>query len=165
MSIFPTTMVGRGSNRVGQFRNIECPLCGTTDKTGKWTCKSCTHLVAVHRGLIKNLQLWHSLFEAQQVPEVLMVAEGVEYCLWDADSFYATRIILAPQQRTAIELCLYQNMLESDAAIKMGISSSCPVLVYATIGLTYMLAEQGLAGANTGQGFSVSIEDLEGALV
>ena len=131
---------------MGQFRAATCPLCDTTDKPGKWTCAACTELVGVYRGLIKNLQAWHSLYEALEVPDVLLASNGIEYCLWDVDLFYETRSLLAPQMKTSIELCLFENLLERDAAVQMGLSASSPVLIYATIGLTHMLAAQGMSG-------------------
>lgn len=130
---------------VGQFRADECPLCGTPDKQGRWTCSPCTDLVTTYKGLIKGLQSWHSSYEAGQVSDILC-AGGSCYCLWDIDEFYASRRILPTQMRLSIEYCLYEGMIESDAAIRMGIAPTNPILIYSTIGVTYMLAEQGMNG-------------------
>lgn len=89
--------------------------------------------------MVRNLQAWHSWYEAMEAPEVLEAPDGREYCLWDIDLFYGGRTILADQQRMAIEVCLYENVLEREAAIRMGVQPSNPVSIYATIGLTYML--------------------------
>lgn len=97
-------------------------------------------MVNVHRDLIRNLQQWHSYYENQEVTDVLVGSDGKGYCLWDVDRFYEHRLTLPPQQATAIRLCLYENALEREAAVRMGVSPTNPVLIYATVGLTKLLA-------------------------
>lgn len=125
---------------MGQFRATKCPICGSTEN-GKWTCPPCTQEVDIHRNLVRNLQAWHSLYEAREVDEILIAADGNSYCLWDLDSFYAGRTSLPAQMCTAIELCLYQNIFEREAAVLMGVSASNPVSIYATIGLTRLIGQ------------------------
>lgn len=129
---------------LGQFRATICPICGGPPVTN-WTCAPCTTLVSVHRELIRNLQQWRALYEAMEVPDILVAANGLSYALWDVEVFYQQRTACPDRQRESIRYCLYENMKERDAAVRMGISASNPVSVYATIGLTTMLlkASQG----------------------
>lgn len=139
---------GRGTALViGQLRSKLCPVC-QGDNKGKWTCPSCTPLVDTHRSLIRNLQSWHSLYEAMEVPDILIASDRRSYCLWDVDLFYAQRSRLPDQQRIAIEYCLYRNVAEKVAAQMMGVSETSPVSIYATVGLSRLLgwAMQGQLG-------------------
>ncbi len=130
-----------GSRALGQFRAVvQCPLCKGDNGDRKWTCEDCTKVVVVHRELIRNLQSWMSLFEAREVDDTLRGEDGREYSLWDMQVFYQHRTVLPDRQRLTIEYCLYQNLTEKEAAIKMGIRPSNPVSIYATIGLTSLLA-------------------------
>jgi hypothetical protein len=95
--------------------------------------------VNVHRELVRNLQAWHSMYEADDVGEVLVASDGRSYCLWDIDWFYEGRHALPDQMRRAIELCLYANIFEREAAVQMGVAPTNPVAIYATIGLTQLL--------------------------
>lgn len=115
-----------------------CPVCGR-DNQGKWTCASCTEAVNVHRELIRNLQAWRSLYQDGEVSDILIAANGQEYCLWDVQRLYDHRIRLAPRQALAIELCLWENVAEREAAVRMGVSSKSPVAIYATVGLSRLL--------------------------
>lgn len=130
-------MVDRG---VGQRRATVCPICGSKDITN-WTCPPCTALVGVHRELIRNLQHWRSLYEAMEVPDTLMASDARSYSLWDVGVFYEQRIVVPERMQQSIQYCLFENMIERDAAVRMGISESNPVSEYATIGLTNMLAK------------------------
>lgn len=126
---------------IGQFRATNgCPICGSPDN-GKWTCTPCTSLVGTHRELIRNLQHWRSLYEALEVPDVLMANDARSYSLWDVQVFYEQRVICPDRMQQSIQFCLFENMKERDAAVRMGIRPSNPVSVYATIGLTTMLAK------------------------
>lgn len=127
-----------GEGALGQRRATACPICGSTNITN-WTCPSCTELVAVHRELIRNLQHWRSLFEIGEVSDVLVASDSRSYSLWDVQTFYVERRVTSPRQQQSIQFCLYENMKEKDAALRMGISKSNPVSEYATIGLTAML--------------------------
>lgn len=98
-------------------------------------------IVNTHRELIRNLQAWHSMFEALEVSDTLVSGcDGAEYSLWDIDYLYLQRSVLPEQMRRAIELCLYENVLEREAAVCMGVAPSTPVAIYATVGLTRLLA-------------------------
>lgn len=124
---------------MSQLRSKTCPACdGPND--GKWTCPSCTEQVNSLRALIRNLQAWHSSYEALEVSDVLVGPDDQSYCLWDIDAVYALRWSLPPRMRQAIEWFLYENVLERDAALRMGLSPSSPVAIYATVGLTKLVA-------------------------
>lgn len=100
--------------------------------------------VGVLRELFRNLQLWESLFESDQV-EVLHGPDGVEYHLADVQYLYRCREHLSKRQREAIEMCLYQDIKEKDVTVIMGVSPTNPVAMYATNGLERILqmAEEG----------------------
>lgn len=127
---------------MGQFRAAEsgCPICGAKDN-GKWTCPACTVLVDSHRELIRNLQQWRALYENREIDDVLVASDGRSYSLWDAEKFYAHRVVLPERMQQSIQFCLYENMKERDAAVRMGIKPTCPVAIYSTVGLTHLLAE------------------------
>lgn len=95
----------------------------------------------MHRELIRNLQHWRSLYEAMEAPDILMASDTRSYSLWDVQVFYEARTIVPDRMQQSIQFCLYENMKERDAAVRMGIAPSNPVSVYATIGLTTMLAK------------------------
>ena len=113
-------------------------MCGG-ENGGRWTCESCTLVVNVHRELIRNLQHWKALFEAHEVSDTLVAANRRSYCLWDIEVFYAARTVLPERQRESIELCLFENLTESTAAERMGVSPTNPVAMYATVGLARLL--------------------------
>lgn len=122
---------------MGQFRASRCPLCGSEDN-GRWTCLVCTRLVGVHRSLLRNLQQWRSLYESQEISDVI-ISDSHSYSLWDVFAFYEARKVLPDRQGLSIQYCLYENMKERDAAIRMGIRETNPVSTYATIGITSLL--------------------------
>lgn len=124
---------------MAQLRAKTCPLCGGPND-GKWTCPSCTKVVNTYRALIRNLQQWRVLFESREVSDVIVGPDGADYCLWDIESLYQQRTLLPIQQQRAIQLCWFDNVLERKAAERMGVSSSSPVAVYATVGLTRLLS-------------------------
>lgn len=126
---------------MGQLRSARgCPICGG-ENGGKWTCGDCTPQVNTLRELIRNLQSWAALHEAREVDEILIDhATGIEWCLWDVQHLYAQRHRLPQQMRLAIEFCLFENMKEKDAAVRMGVAESNPVAMYATVGLTKIIA-------------------------
>lgn len=148
---------------MGQFRATVCPICGSDDITN-WTCPPCTSLVSVHRELIRNLQHWRSLYESMEVADELVASDARSYSLWDVQSFYEQRTVTPERMQQSIQFCLYENMKESDAAVRMGISASNPVSVYATIGLTTMLTKATKGELAT---YRIDIRDyaLEGAHV
>lgn len=75
------------------------------------------------------------MVESREVDETLMGADGRDYNVHDIEYLYSCRITLSPRQRQAIELCLYQNYKEKEAARIMGVSETNPVAMYATDGL------------------------------
>lgn len=58
-----------------------------------------------------------------------------DICLWDLEYLYCQLYRLPLRQRQAIELCLVQNIKETDAAVMMGVSPTNPVAMYASSGL------------------------------
>lgn len=123
------------------FRATKCPICSGDNGDSKWTCETCTPVVDVHRDLLRNLQQWRSLYEGLEVGDVLVAADGRSYSLWDVDTFYRYRTTLPSRQSLSIQFCLYENMKERDAAVRMGIKPTNPVSIYATIGLTSLLTK------------------------
>lgn len=91
--------------------------------------------VGTLRELLRNLQSWESLYAAREVDDTLPGPGGVEYNLFDIQYIYSCRVRLAPRQRQAIELFLYENIREKEVAHRMGVSTSNPVAMYATDGL------------------------------
>src|SRR5256885_13090507 len=63
------------------------------------------------------------------------------YSIFDLRQLYDIRDrVLAPQRARAIELFLYRDMREQDAAVTMGLSAETPVAIYATQGLRQLAA-------------------------
>lgn len=89
--------------------------------------------VNVLRELFRNLRSFQVLYEDYGIGEI--TNEGVIYTLWDIQYLYEARLRLPQRQRQAIEMCLYDNMREVDAAALMGVSKTNPVAMYATDGL------------------------------
>jgi DNA-directed RNA polymerase specialized sigma24 family protein len=94
--------------------------------------------VTILRELFRCLQQWHAAFESHDVSDTLTY-DGITYHLYDIDYLYSCRDRLSPRQAQAIELCLYQNMLERNAAQQMGVSETNPVAMYATNGLARLI--------------------------
>jgi hypothetical protein len=87
------------------------------------------------REIFRNLQAWHSLYEAEGV-DVLHAPDGEEWSLWDMDALYEmSQYYLSVRQRQAIRLCLYENLSEVRAARSMGTDEANPVTMYASSGL------------------------------
>jgi hypothetical protein len=138
-----------------------CPVC-EGDNGGRGTCDPCAQTVQTFRGLIRGLQEWRSGYEAGELPEVITDPAGRQWSIWDVERFYALRdqqlydeahrewrYRIPRQMARALELFLYDNMLERDAAVAMGVSPSNPIGTYATVGLAKMLhaaREQELPG-------------------
>lgn len=95
--------------------------------------------VAILRELFRNLQQFRAFFEDEH-QDTIRDAQGREWCLWDIEYLYEQRHVLSDRQCEAIELCLYRNMTEESAAIKMGVSPTNPVAMYATDGLKKLVA-------------------------
>ena len=113
----------------------------------------------MHRELIRNLQHWQSLYEAMEVTDELLANDGRSYALWDVKRFYEHRTVLPPRQRESIQFCLFENMKESDAAIRMGIKPTNPCAIYATIGLTSLLT---CSSRGEIPGYRIEIYEYEG---
>jgi len=94
--------------------------------------------VKVLRELFRNIQQFRALFEAEGIDE-LTAPDGEVYSLFDLEYLYGEIHRLPSRQHQAIELCLVQNMRESDAALTMGVSKTNPVAMYATSGLEKLL--------------------------
>lgn len=87
------------------------------------------------REVFRNLQAWHSLYEAEGV-DVLNGPDGEQWSLWDMDALYEmSQYYLSVRQRQAIRLCLYENLSEVRAARSMGTDEANPVTMYASSGL------------------------------
>lgn len=96
--------------------------------------------VAILRELFRNLQAFRAFFESEY-QDTITDAVGREWCLWDIEYLYDCRMwALSPRQAQAIELCLYHNRTEVEAAIEMGVSPTNPVAMYATDGLRKLVA-------------------------
>jgi len=103
--------------------------------------------VGVLRELLRNLQLWRSLYESGEVRSVITGPDDREYCLQDLEYIYECRLarredrygrmayVLSDRQRQAIELFLYDGISERDCSLIMGISQNNPIGMYATDGL------------------------------
>jgi hypothetical protein len=87
---------------------------------------------------MRNLQAFRTVYEAEGV-DILIGPDGDEWCLHDLEYLYAQLHRLPPRQRQAIELCLVSNVKESEAAVRMGVSPTNPVAMYATAGLQKMV--------------------------
>ena len=114
-------------------------------------------MVDVHRELLRNLQQWRSLYEATDAPDVLVASDRREYSLWDVTRFYEYRVILPTRQQQSIQFCLFENMKERDAAVRMGIKPTNPCSIYSTIGLTALLGKA-VAGDLSGYVINLSGE-------
>ena len=90
------------------------------------------------RSLFRGLQVFESYYERDGIDTVLD-PRGVEWSVWDVRYLYSCRDRLSPRQAQAIELCLYRNIKESDAARLMGIQESSPVSIYANNGLRRLI--------------------------
>jgi DNA-directed RNA polymerase specialized sigma24 family protein len=94
--------------------------------------------LAVLRELLRNLQAFQSLYECEGIASV-RAPDGRDWTIWDLQYLYEARKNLSPRQRQAIELCLFQNIKEREAARMMGVSETSPVAVYANNGLRRLI--------------------------
>lgn len=86
------------------------------------------------RELFRNIQQFRALYETEGIDEV-MGPDGDVHSYFDLEYLYRQLPLLPKRQQQAIELCLVQNMVESEAAVTMGVSATNPVSMYATSGL------------------------------
>jgi hypothetical protein len=146
---------------LGQLSAKCCKICGGFSNH-KLTCPLCTKTVDTFRGLIRNLQKWRSALEALEVEETICGPDGREWVLWDIERLYAHRNRLPEQQRRCIELFLYENVYEAETARILGVSASCPVAIYATVGLATLLG-WARAGDLPGVNFEFDVDFIGGA--
>jgi predicted DNA-binding protein (UPF0251 family) len=94
--------------------------------------------VSTLRELFRNLQAFRSFVESGGAEDLIW--HGHEFNYWDLERIYTySQIALPRRQYQAIFLCLYENVLEKDAAEMMGVSPTNPVAMYATKGLEKLL--------------------------
>lgn len=91
------------------------------------------------RELFRNLQAFRAFFESEH-QDTITDSHGREWCLWDIEYLFEKRLWLSSRQCQAIEMCLYRNMTEENAAVAMGVSPTNPVAMYATDGLRKIIA-------------------------
>ena len=90
------------------------------------------------RELFRNLQAFEALHEVEGI-DTITAPDGQDWCLWDLLYLYSCRGMLSRRQCQAIELCLYANVKEREAARMMGIGESSPVAIYANNGLKRLI--------------------------
>lgn len=95
--------------------------------------------VPLLREVLRNYQSWRSLYEAREVGDTIH-DDDYSLTLWDVEYLISNLRLLPPRQRQAIQFCLIENMLEKHAAVRMGVSATNPVSMYATSGLTKLVA-------------------------
>lgn len=97
------------------------------------------------RDLFRGLQAFESFYESDGITTV-RDPSGIEWSVWDVRYLYDARRHLSARQGQAIEVCLYHNVKETEAAVMMGIEPQSPVCIYATNGLKRIIAmvEEGL---------------------
>lgn len=78
--------------------------------------------------------MFQSYYERERI-DTVRDPDGIEWTIWDVQYLYEARLRLSPRQTQAIEMCLYENVKEAEAAVKMGISPNSPVCKYADNGL------------------------------
>lgn len=103
-----------------------------------WSYVTTIHLGTL-RELLRNLQAFEALYEAEGT-DTLTSPDGEQWCLYDLQYLYRCRVLLSPRQQQAIELCLYDNIKEREAARIMGVSETNPVAVYANNGLRRLIS-------------------------
>lgn len=96
--------------------------------------------VASLRELFRNIQQWRSLNESEGFEILRCPITKIEWSIWDIEYLLDEGLAQLPRgQREAIRLCLVEDMKESEAAVKMGVSPTNPVAMYATDGIKALL--------------------------
>ena len=90
------------------------------------------------REIFRNYRQWEALVETDRV-DTIKGPDGEEYDFYDIQYLYEHLGDLPARQQEAIELYLINNMREKDAAVRMGLSETNPIGIYATVGLTKLL--------------------------
>jgi predicted DNA-binding protein (UPF0251 family) len=94
----------------------------------------------VLRELFRHLQEFEALFQTEGI-DTVTGPDGTGYSVIDLRRLYEIRHrLLTPQRARAIEMFLYKDMREQDAALAMGLSRDTPVAIYATQGLKQLAA-------------------------
>lgn len=96
--------------------------------------------VPILRELLRHYQAWRSLYEAREVDDVICSSQGFCVSLWDLEYIIENLVVLPPRQRQAIQFCLIENMKETEAARRMGVSPTNPVAMYASSGMIRIIA-------------------------
>lgn len=92
------------------------------------------------RELFRHLAAFESFYEA--TGQDYLVNDGDEYSLWDIKKLFEYgQENLPRRQKQAIYLCLYDNILEKDAAIMMGVSPNNPVMMYSSRGCQHIIED------------------------
>ena len=94
--------------------------------------------VATLREIFRNSRQWESLRETESL-DTICGPDGEEYNFHDVKFLYENLHVLPKRQAEAIRLYLIENMRERDAAVKMGLSPTNPVGMYASTGLTKLI--------------------------
>lgn len=86
------------------------------------------------------MQEFEALLQTEGI-DTVTGPDGTGYSVFDLRRLYEIREkVLSPQRAKAIEMFLYEDMREQDAALAMGLSRETPVAIYATQGLKQLAA-------------------------
>lgn len=92
------------------------------------------------RQLFRSLEMFRGIFETKGV-DTVVGPKGASWSLWDIERLYeVSQQVLPRRQAQAIRLFLVENMFEADAAEAMGLSRTNPIGMYATDGLSRIVA-------------------------
>ena len=78
------------------------------------------------------------MYETEGI-DTLHGPDGFSISLWDVEYLVSNLNRLPPRQNQAIRYCLIENMREQDAAVRMGVSVTNPVAMYANSGLSKLI--------------------------
>ncbi len=91
--------------------------------------------------MLRHLQDWRATHEASGLIEVICCPDGSEWSIWDIELLLDRGLPLIPhRQAEAIRLYLIEGLKEQDTAIRMGLSPTNPVGMYATNGIKALCA-------------------------
>lgn len=110
-----------------------------TDRPSKSSAEAAL-TVELLRSLLRSLPMFRAMHEDHGL-DCVTGPGGVVWSLWDIEALFdATQEVLPLRQAQAIRLFLVEGMYEADAAERMGVSRTNPVGMYATDGLTRIVA-------------------------
>jgi hypothetical protein len=90
--------------------------------------------------LLRNLQFFYSLYLSEGI-DAVTGPDGDVYSIFDIIGIFEKRdALLSPQRAKAVELILYQDMAEKEAALAMGLHPTAPVSAYASAGAKVLAA-------------------------